>query len=291
LESDIKILIIDSIAYNRVQIKNILSFEKYLIIEALSIPEGVSKLQIYKPDIVIIDTNLIKNSGINIISMFFAQKKDVKIIAYNIFEKDLEFEEALKRNHIQFIVNKPITKEKILKAIDEALRANISVDVSREKEDIRNINFQIVKTVIDTIVEVLKIITGKEVIKGRLYFLPVAFTTMGIGSIIDFKGDFDGKIMIDMPSATAKFFASKMLLESIEEIDDVVKSSIAELINTVAGRIASNLAKFGNIKISIPKIITNNIDAKIFQDKKIFVFPLGVGEYLTNVNFFITFKE
>jgi len=226
MTSDIKILIIDNIFYNRAQIKNILVPKKYLIEEATGIIEGIFKLQIHKPNIIIIGMNLIKSEGIKIIPMFFEQKNDVKIIAYNIFGEDIEFENQIRKNGILSIIYKPIEEKKLLSAINNALKLKISIHPIQENQNIEKINIQIIKSVVDTIVVILSNIMNCEILKGRLFFLPLAFTTMGIGSIIDFKGDFDGKIMIDMPITTAIFIASKVIKENIDQMNDLVRSSI-----------------------------------------------------------------
>lgn len=63
--------------------------------EAANLVEGIFKLQTLKPEIIIIGINLIKSIGLKAIPTLFEQKNDVKIIDYNIFEEDVDFENQL----------------------------------------------------------------------------------------------------------------------------------------------------------------------------------------------------
>ncbi|MDD5066115.1 MAG: chemotaxis protein CheX, partial [bacterium] len=189
------------------------------------------------------------------------------------------------------ILDKPIKEQNVLKAVEEALSRKSGSPSSARTVHTENINTEIVKTIVDTVVLILSNITRIEIVKGQLFFLPVAFTTMGIGSIIDFIGDFEGQIMIDMTPPAALFLASRLLKENITEMSELVQSAIAELGNTVAGRVASSLSRFGNIRISTPEVLMDNKQTRIPADRKIFIFPLGIGNFMINVDFFIKIRE
>lgn len=286
------VLIIDNIFYNRSQIRAILESSNYTVLEASNLTEGVFRLQTLKPELVIIGINLILSLGVKVLSLFFQQKSNIRIIAYNIYEGDTEFERKLLDNGVLAILDKPIEKEKVLKTVSDALAAKVTPPPAlfQKQSAGKDINTEIVKTVVDTVVFVLSNITGAEAVRGQLFFLPVAFTTMGLGAIINVAGDFEGQIMVDMTEPAALFLASRLLKEEIPAMNELVASAIGELGNTIAGRAASGLARFGNIRISPPEVISDNTKNRIPEDRKIFIFPLGIGKHLINVNFFIRIR-
>lgn len=144
---------------------------------------------------------------------------------------------------------------------------------------------KLINPFISTITNVVEESIGINVDKGKLFHLPISFTTMAVAALIKFQKEKKGIIIIDMLPATAIFIASKMMREECKKVNRLVKSAITELANIIAGRAAPVLSKFGNLQLSLPELVMSNSLSFNSTDQKIYIFPLGFEKRIMNVNF------
>ena len=124
-----------------------------------------------------------------------------------------------------------------------------------------DVDVRLIVPVVESIETSLKKIFNINIERGKMYVLNNLFTSMGIGAIIDFLGDFSGKIFLDM--------------------------QVGEVLNVIAGDIARRIQNYGNIKVSVPKIVTKFTKHPSVEHKNIIMIPLGFNKYIINVSFFI----
>ncbi len=249
-----KILLIDNIAYNRISLKKLLEKDELLQIEEASTGiEGILKSRIFRPDLIIIGLAILKVENDYVISNLLQIKPDAKIGVFAIQDIENSFMEKIANLGVLKIIKKT-TDEEIKQNIFKLKEmSSIKKNVTKVKTEIlddQELDKKFVQPVIASVMYVLKEVIGGQISLGNLFCLDVAFTTMGIGASIDFLGDFDGKIFLDMTLNTASLIAKKMFNEDISEINEITKSAVGEITNTIAGGIASRLATSGKVKIS-----------------------------------------
>ena len=285
-----KIILIDNIAYNRISLKKLLEKdEQFQIEEAATGIEGILKSKLFLPDIIIIGLAILKVESDYVIANLLQIRPDAKIGIFTLQEIDSTFMEKIVNLGVLKVIKKTTddeVKQSILKLKEmEVIRKPLpQKKVEALKHD--DLDSKFVQPVVISVMDVLKKVLGGEITLGNLFCLEIAFTTMGIGASIDFLGDFEGKIFLDMTLKTASLITKKMFNEEVNEINEITKSAVGEITNTIAGGIASRLASYGKVKISIPKVISENI----FPDhinRKVLIVPFGLKNELFTVNFFL----
>ncbi len=150
-----------------------------------------------------------------------------------------------------------------------------------------DVDVRLIVPVVESIEVSLTKILNIKIERGKMYVLDIPFTSMGIGTIIDFSGDFKGKIFLDMRPETAMRLAEIYLREKIEKFDELVISTVSEVLNIIGGNISTRIQNYGNIKISVPRIITKFSKNPEYERKKIIIIPLGFEENIINISFYI----
>lgn len=109
---------------------------------------------------------------------------------------------------------------------------------------------------IEIAVTVIEKETGIQPQKGKLYVNRNALLSDEVNVLIGITGKAIGNIIYSMDIQTATGIASRMMEEDLTEINDLVKSSIAELANVITGRGAKELENRGYpITISPPILL------------------------------------
>lgn len=106
---------------------------------------------------------------------------------------------------------------------------------------------------------------------------------------IGITGDIKGNVSLNMNKETALFIASCMLKSMMgmdmqfTELDDMVRSTISELGNMIAGNSSSVFYSMSkSINITPPMLMIENT-GKIYQDKTLCV-PLFIGEHKIEID-------
>ncbi len=150
-----------------------------------------------------------------------------------------------------------------------------------------DIDARLVVPVIESCEESLSKISNVKIERGKTYVLNIPFTSMGIGAIINFSGDFKGKIFLDMKSNAAIELTRMFLRENIEKFDKLVIDAVSEILNVIAGNIVNKIHRYGNIEITAPRVITKFSKHIDLKDKNVIIIPLGFNKHIINVSFFI----
>ncbi len=117
-----KILIADDLSFMRMIQKEILSERGYTIVgEASDGIEAVSKYQSLNPDLVLLDITMPNMNGLEAMRRIFTINPKARVIMCSALGQQNLIVEAIRAGVKDFIV-KPFKPERILSAIDKALR-------------------------------------------------------------------------------------------------------------------------------------------------------------------------
>jgi chemotaxis protein CheX len=109
------------------------------------------------------------------------------------------------------------------------------------------------------------------------------YLNLDLSTIVCFQGAVQGDIALSMPLDTAKSLASVMMGMSINAIDDIAKSAIAEISSIIAGSFATKLSSFGLLtKINPPRVILENAEINSFETLAI-DFETDLGKIELNI--------
>ncbi len=137
---DIKILIIDNMAYTRINIEKVLSsMGLHHIIHA---ENGEEALEIYRgqySQLVILDLSLPKVDSINVLRLFLKMNNNAKIIVCGETERPEDYEKALENGAFDY-VTKPIKENVLFQKIDKACKEIIKIYDKKEKESASNVD-------------------------------------------------------------------------------------------------------------------------------------------------------
>lgn len=115
-----KILIVDDTTFMREMLKSALDPEKYHIIgEAFDGEQGVAQYKEKSPDLVLLDINMPKKNGIDVLTeiMEFDPKANIIMCSDQKYENMIVL--AIKKGAKDFII-KPFTASDVIKAVEKA---------------------------------------------------------------------------------------------------------------------------------------------------------------------------
>lgn len=121
---DVKILIIDDMAYTRKSIERILVTNGFRESNIREAKDGVEALMICKsfnPDIAILDIMLPKINGLNLIGLLLSLNYKLKIIVCSVIKDTDVYKEALNKGAIAWI-HKPVSEENLIPQIESVLK-------------------------------------------------------------------------------------------------------------------------------------------------------------------------
>jgi two-component system chemotaxis response regulator CheY len=131
----LKILIIDDVAYIRMQLKKLLKDKGYSqIYEASDGIEALEKFKEFHPDIVLLDLILPKIAGIDLLKIFLQIKKETKVMVISSSEEFNIEKTVLDKGALDFI-HKPIEED----TFTEKLNKLISRESNISHEDVTNL--------------------------------------------------------------------------------------------------------------------------------------------------------
>lgn len=104
--------------------------------------------------------------------------------------------------------------------------------------------------------EVLKAEVGVEVGRGDISLQRSALTANDVTVLLSMIGQLQGVVLFGMTRPTALYLVSKMMGETMTELNSLAQSGIAELGNVLTGRATIKLAEVGLVTdISPPTVI------------------------------------
>lgn len=98
---------------------------------------------------------------------------------------------------------------------------------------------------IDAAREVISKETGGNVVPGKLSLKKSCGQTNELAVLVGITGQLQGTVILMMPPLTAFSIVEHMIGEPCHELDDMVRSAIAEMTNVISGHAATRLAENG----------------------------------------------
>lgn len=139
--------------------------------------------------------------------------------------------------------------------------------------------------------EIMSEVLNSPVTRGQLQMKKLGNNMKGVTVIIGVTGTISGRIVFDMTEDTALNLAGKLNNESFSSIDDMVRSTIAEIGNMVTARAVTKLSKENlSFNFSPPTLVVGK-EMTIFESSEIeaLIIPVDTGMGLLEIN--IAFKE
>ncbi len=137
---DIKILIIDNMAYTRINIEKVLSsMGLQNVMQAENGEEALETFRDYMPQLVILDLTLPKVDSINVLRLVLKMNSNSKIIICGETEHPEDYEKALMNGAFDYF-SKPIDENVLLKKINKACDEIIKISDKEEKESASNVD-------------------------------------------------------------------------------------------------------------------------------------------------------
>ncbi len=107
--------------------------------------------------------------------------------------------------------------------------------------------------------EVLKAEAGVEVQRGDISLQRSALTANDVTVLLSMIGQLQGVVLYGMSRQTALNLVSKMMFETITELNSLAQSGVAELGNVLTGRATIKLSEVGLVTtISPPTVIVGS---------------------------------
>lgn len=116
-KSDYKILIVDDMAYIRLQVKKMLASGGFgEIREAADGVAAITACREFRPDIIVLDIHLPKINGLDLIGFFLTINPESRILICSVEHRNGVYEKALSLGAVDF-VEKPVTEKEFLAKI------------------------------------------------------------------------------------------------------------------------------------------------------------------------------
>jgi chemotaxis protein CheX len=117
-------------------------------------------------------------------------------------------------------------------------------------------NVKFINPFIEATYEIIKLEAGYEMRRGQLDLDREPYSTDDLTVIISLVGAVEGNVMYSMSKQTVLALVSRMMGQSMDAMDPMVQSGIAELGNVITGRAGIKLAQHGyETNISPPALL------------------------------------
>ena len=159
-----------------------------------------------------------------------------------------------------------------------------------------DIDLRLIVPAVESIEQTFKNFINLKIERGQMFVMDMPMISSGIGAIVNVSGDFKGKFFLDMVQEAACRLASILLKEDKKEFDEVVVSTVGEILNIIVADISKKIQHYGTIHISTPEIITINDETKLqylnevdnnIEHKNTIFLPLGFEKHILNIKFYI----
>ena len=128
---------------------------------------------------------------------------------------------------------------------------------------------------------VLEEMLHAKVVRGEMYIRRYSGSAKGVTAIVGLAGNVEGRIIFDMDMETAIKVASSMLvimgMEEVSDLDDLGKSSLTELANTITGQAITKLSDLGFVFDITPPALFTGEKMFVTDDKvEILIVPIDI---------------
>jgi len=109
----------------------------------------------------------------------------------------------------------------------------------------------------------------------------------GLAAVIAFKGQIEGRIILDMERAAAAKIAEHIIGSAVDPADAIIRETVCELANMVIGNAVTQLNDHGfQFKVLPPAILTEDQCARIGRDSEatILSFDTPAGAVHLNIS-------
>lgn len=124
-------------------------------------------------------------------------------------------------------------------------------------------NVKFLNPFVESAYEVLKAETGLVLKRGDLGLEKSVYTTEDLTVIISLVGQVEGTVFYSMSQSTALALVSRMVGETVETLDALAQSAIAELGNVITGRASVKLSHAGYESVISPPALLLGSGARI----------------------------
>ncbi len=104
---------------------------------------------------------------------------------------------------------------------------------------------ELIQPFVEAAARVIQQECGEQVSRGQLHRVRSPQTSNDVSALIAITGGVAGLVIYSMTQETACGFASKMIGETVHELDSLGQSAIAELANIITGQAGISLEKSG----------------------------------------------
>jgi chemotaxis protein CheX len=121
---------------------------------------------------------------------------------------------------------------------------------------------------------------------GSLSMDEEAYRRKGVAALISLTGDIEGRIIFDLDAETALRVASRFAGAELPESDELIKETVCELANQVAGNAVTALNDQGfHFRVHPPALHTSEHGTQSSEDTEALVmcFETNVGNVFMNI--------
>jgi chemotaxis protein CheX len=161
-------------------------------------------------------------------------------------------------------------------------RVTVSEAVTAAGGSLQGTSIELVKPFVEAAARVIQKECGEQVAKGKIARLRSPQTTNEVSSLIAMTGDVAGLVIYSMTALTACGFASRMINEPVDELDEMAQSAIAELANMITGQAGIGLEQNGISSDMSPPVVLLGRGSSIVTfhlDRLVLPLVVSFGEF------------
>ncbi|MDR1306509.1 MAG: chemotaxis protein CheX [Treponema sp.] len=127
---------------------------------------------------------------------------------------------------------------------------------------------------------VLKEVLNTDVTRGDLYLKSTTMSIMGVAALVGLAGDVEGRVLFDMPKATALSVAGAMNGEEFTQLDELAKATITELANMITAQAVTKLHDLGfKFDLTPPALFSGENMEISNQEVEALIVPMELGPH------------
>jgi chemotaxis protein CheX len=132
---------------------------------------------------------------------------------------------------------------------------------------------------------VIETVTGDRPQRGQLSARDRVFRSQAVTIITGVTGGLQGQVLYGMTRQAACSIAGAMLGKSVQELDELGISALAELANMVSGNASTKLAEAGYLATITPPSVVQGEEIKVLTVERALIIPVitQYGEIEINV--------
>jgi chemotaxis protein CheX len=148
------------------------------------------------------------------------------------------------------------------------------------------VRYTYIRPFVDAAQTVLEQVLSERAEAGELELISRSVASRGVTTIVGVTGEAEGRVFLDMTTASALLIVKKMNGENPSELDDLGRDTLSELTSMITGRAVAILNDAGHhLKVTPPTLLTGDNLTISNPELETLVVPLQtfVGEVVVNV--------